>query len=151
MAFLDEGHSRWTEYVQSGSGNTAIDSDTEDWLLVKGSQATTDKYRAAQLTNAATDVIDGVTQGADDFKSIDPYKPEEHNLVRVKTAEKLRVRTATAYVATDYGKGIAPDATSGNEGFATVAATAGTGRIVGGETIGTKHYLDFWMNESSPR
>lgn len=151
MGFLDEGTPRWETCQQGGTGVTAVNSLTEQNLLVKGSRGVGAKYEQVALTNNAADIIKGVTAGQDAFNSDDPYELTSFGICRVKTAEKLRVRTATAYVAADYGKGIAPDATSGNEGFATVAATGGTGRIVGGETIGTKHYLDFWMDESSPR
>ena len=155
MAFLDEGTPRWDTCRQGGSGVTVVNSLTEENLLVKGSKPVGEKYERVALTNAATDVIKGVTAGQDDFNSDDPYELTEFGICRVKTAQKLRVRTATAYVAANYGKGINPDATTGQEGWATVAATGGTGRIAGGETIGTggtaKHYLDFWMDEASPR
>lgn len=148
MAFLDEGKSRWDTYEQGGSGVTAVTATTERWLLVTASKALTDKYAKVEKTNEATDVIEGVTDGADDFASTDPYTRKDSRLIRVKTSQKLRVRTATAYVAANKNKGIAPDDTVGNEGFATVEATGGTGRVIGGETIGGKHYLDFWKDES---
>lgn len=148
MGFLDEGNSRWETVAQSGSGSAQITGATEDNLLVVLSKAPTDKYKAAKLTTAATDNFHGVTAGADDFDSQDPYDKANHKLLRVKTSEKLRVRTATAYVSANYGKGVAADATSGQEGWGTVAATGGKGFIVDGETIGTAHYLDFWMEES---
>ena len=153
MAFFDEGTPRWGSYEQGGTGVTAVTSETPEYRLVTASRAVGAKYDKVALTNAATDVIEGVTAGADDYASIDPYTtpPSNVKLTRIKTSQKLRVETATAYVAANKGKGINPDATSGNEGMAVVAATGGTGRIDGGETIGTKHYLDFWMNESSPR
>lgn len=152
MAFLDEGTPRWTDCLQSGgSGATAITGATDDNLLVVLSRAVGAKYDTANLTTAATDVIAGVTAGADSFESPDPYSNASPKLVRVKTSEKMRVRTATAYVAANYGKGIAADQTTNQEGWAIVAATGGVGRIVGGETIDGKHYLDFWMNEASPR
>ena len=151
MAFLDEGTPRWDTYEQGGTGVTAVTSTTPEYRLVTASRAAGAKYDKVALTNAATDVIEGVTAGADDFNSVDPYELKDVKMCRVKTSEKLRVETATAYVAANKGKGINPDATSGNEGMAVVAASGGTGRIAGGETIGTKHFLDFWMNESSPR
>lgn len=156
MAFLDEGTPRWDTCRQSGSGGAAVNSLTESNLLVVGNKVVGEKYERVALTTAATDIIKGVIDGTpDDFNSTDPYTSESFGLVRIKTSEKMRVRTATAYVASDYGKGINPDATTNQEGWAVVASTGGTGRIVGGESIGSganiKHYLDFFMDESSPR
>lgn len=150
MAFLDEGQPKWETCRQGGSGGTAVNSNTDSNLLVTGSKAVGEKYERVALTNATTNVIKGVIDGKPDgFNSTDPYTNGRFGLVRVKTAEKMRVRTATAYTASDKGKGINPDAA--NIGYAVVAATGGTGRIDGGETIDGKHYLDFWMNEASPR
>ena len=37
MAFLDEGTPRWDTFRQGGSGNTAVNSLTDDYLLAKSS------------------------------------------------------------------------------------------------------------------
>lgn len=148
MAFLDEGQPRWDTYKQGGTGDTAVTSDTERWLLVTATKAPTDKYATVALTSAATDVIEGVTDGGDDFNSTDPYTREDQKLVRVKTGSKIRVRSATAYASANRNKGIAPSAAADQDGWATVASTGGYGRIVGGETVGAKHYLDVWVDES---
>ena len=149
MAFLDEGTPRWDTFQQGGSGDTVVNSLTDDYLLVKGSKNTTDKYEVAALTSAATDVIRGVTAGADDFNSTDIYTNSKFGIVRIKTGQKLRARTATAYVASDYGKRVAADATANQRGWVTVVSTGGVGRVVGGETINSIHYIDFWLDESS--
>ena len=148
MAFLDEGTPRWEDISQGGTGTTAITGSTDNNLLVVMSKAPTDKYKAGRLTNAATDDFGGVTAGQDSFDSNDPYELKTQKMMRVKTSEKLRVRTATAYTGTNYGQKVVPDATSGNEGFGSAHATNGKGFIVGGETVGSHHYLDFWLDES---
>lgn len=147
MAFIDEGTPRWDTFEAGGTGDTAVDSSTEANLLVVGSKGTTDKYEKVALTSAAIDDFCGVTDKVDGFNSDDPYKLTSLKLVRVKTSKKLRVRTDTAYVAADYNKSIVADATSGKQGYGVVSSTNGKGRVVGGETIGTKHYLDFWLDE----
>lgn len=148
MAFLDEGQPRWDTYKQGGTGNTAVTSETERWLLVTATKAPTDKYATVKLTNATTDVIEGVTDGGDDFNSTDPYTLKDQKLIRIKTGKKIRVRSATAYVASNRNKGITPSAAANQQGWVTVASTGGYGRIIGGETIGSKNYLDVWVDES---
>ena len=142
MAFLDEGTPRYETYKQ-GTANSA----SERWLLVKGSKAIGAKYPTADLTTAASDNFDGVLDNAEAGNVTDPFDTSfTGGICRVKTGEKLRVRTATAYAASNYNQRIVPDAT--NNGYGSASASNGKGRIVGGETIGTKHYLDFWLDES---
>ena len=148
MTFYSEGISRWDKIEQAGSGATALTATTPRWRLVTTTKAPADRYAKGELTNATTDVIAGVTDGADDFASTDPYTLKDSKLARIKTSCLLWVETATAYVGANKDKGIEPDATAGNEGMATVAASGGTGRIVDGKTVGGKHYLAFWKDES---
>lgn len=146
MAFFDEGTPRWETCKAGGTGATAITADTEDYLLVVGSKAPNDKYTTVSLTDAAADVIYGVTGHVDSEESMDPYDYENHRLTRVKRGKKLRCRVTAAYTAANHGQKITPSATNGQEGQGVMGAT-GVGRIVDGETIESKHYADFFMSE----
>ena len=147
MAFKDEGTPRWETCEAGGTGGVAVDADTDEFLLVLGDRAAGAKYATVQLTTAATEIIKGVTAGVDSDETMDPYELTTSRKVRIKTSKKLRARTATAYVVANYGQTVIPDAT--NDGYVATHATDGVGRVVGGETIGTRHYLDFFLDESS--
>ena len=150
MAFKDEGTPRWETCIAGGSGDTAVSADTDEFLLVEGDRTVGAKYATVQLTNHATnDVIRGVTAGVDTEETMDPYDLLSSRKTRIKTSKKLRARTNTAYTAADYDSRVAPDATAGREGFVAVVSSGGQGRVVDGETINSRHYLDFFLDESS--
>jgi hypothetical protein len=149
MAFKDEGTPRWETCEAGGSGDTVVNADTDEFLLVKGDRAAGAKYATVELTDLATEIIKGVTRGVDSEETMDPYELSTSRKVSIKTSKKMRARTATAYVVANYGQTVVPDATAGNEGYVDAHATDGVGRCVGGETIDTRHYLDFFLDESS--
>ena len=151
MAFKDQGTPRWDTCIAGGTGDVAVNADTDEFLLIKGDLAPGAKYPTVELTNHATnDKIRGVTAGGvDDEATMDPYDLTETVKLRVKTSKKLRARSSAAYAAADYGRRIAPDATSGNEGYVSAVTSGGVGRCVGGETIDSVHYKDFFLDESS--
>lgn len=147
MAFFDEGTPRWEKCTAGGTGGTAVDASTKRWSLVIGSVANTgDKLATVALTNVAAQKPYGVIDqdGADDNETMDPYTLSSARRVRVKRSEKLRVRADAAYATTNFGQQIKPTTTAG---VAEAVASGGFGRIVGGETIGTDHYYDFWVDE----
>ena len=150
MAFKDQGTPRWETCIAGGTGDVIVDADTDEFLLVKGDRAPGAKYATVELTNHATnDRIRGVTSGVDSEETTDPYELATSRKVRVKTSKLLRARTDTAYVAADFDRRVAPDATSGQEGYVATVTSGGVGRCVGGETINSIHYLDFFLDESS--
>lgn len=160
MAFFDEGTPRWDTCIAGGSGDDAVTATTEEFLLVEGDKDPGDKYTTVKLTNpadaAAANTMDiyGVTAGGSDTDaSMDPYELKSSRKIRIKTSKKLRCRTATAYVAANHGQKVVPSHAANEKGWGNADATNGQGRIVGGETIGTgssaKHYLDFFIDESS--
>ena len=147
MAFLDEGKPRWEDCEAAGSGDTQITATTEEFLLVTGTKAPGDKYTKCELTNAADDVIFGVTRHVSPKMAYDPYIHKKIRMVSVKRGEKLRCRVKVAYTAANFGKKIVPSANSGEEGWGIIG-DSGIGRVVDGETIDGKHYADFWYEES---
>lgn len=101
MAFLDEGTPCWEKCNAGGSGDTAIEPDTERYLLVVGSKAARAELATVRLTSAATHKIYGVTdqEGANPNEDIEPYALSLDRRIRIKRRQKLRCRVITAYKA----------------------------------------------------
>ena len=148
MAFLDEGTPRWEKCTAGGSGDTAVAANTPRWSLLVGTKpGLTDDLTTVALTDAATQKPYGVLDqdGSDKNPTMDPYSLKSARRCRVKRSEKLRVRASAAYATTMFGQQIKPTTTAG---VAEAVASGGFGKIVGGETIGTNHYFDFWIDEA---
>ena len=148
MAFYDEGTPRWEKCNAGGANTTAVTASTPRWSLVVGSQAAaTDKLATVELANATTERPYGVLdqEGADKNETMDPYTLKSSRKCRIKRSEKLRVRASAAYATSMFGQQIRPTTTPG---VASAVASGGFGRIVGGETIGSNHYFDFWIDEA---
>ena len=148
MAFLDEGTPRWEKCNAGGANATAVTASTPRYSLLVGSHAAvTDKLATVALANVATQKPYGVLDqgGADTNETMDPYTLKSSRKCRVKRSEKLRVRADAAYTAGDFGNQIKPTTVAG---VAESVASGGFGKIVGGETIGSNHYYDFWIDEA---
>ena len=142
MALRDFGNNKFVQdCVPGGTGSTAITKDTKPYLLVTASKAVGTNVATVKLTSAATELIHGTTRKTDENNTYDIYAKSYTKRTSIDRSNFQWVEAAAAYVAADFGKGIVPDDTNGNEGFGKIVSTGGVGRVEFGITEGTQHFL----------